>query len=190
MALIAPSVEPAVPMRSTISRRAALLILAAGLPALAVAGCQTTGSSLSADEAARLRFRTIEVDLAPLRSAGAGPQADFLRARLLASLRSAFADRIDPKAGAVLSVRVNALQLGTFVGASDGDPYEGGGPSDYLGSDALMMGGSVVRATYPILSAVPASSAGPWYAPDIDARRVAALAEHHARWIRTTILGR
>jgi len=46
-----------------------------------------------------------------------------------------------------------------------------------------------VLASYPIRSTLLSSSGGAWYRPDIDQRRVAALLENNALWIRRYLGG-
>lgn len=170
-------------------RRIAITLLAAGLAGL-LAGCQTSGTrTLSAAEASGLRISAIRVDVAPLVQQGWGANAGRVQARLTQELRTAFADKLDPRAGATLRMRVTGVTLSTFVDNSTGG-FMGGGSSDSMETETVVLVGGVEQARYPMLSALPSNSAGPWYLPGIDQRRLDALASHHAAWLRRTIIGR
>lgn len=129
------------------------------------------------------RISAIAVDVTPLRAAGLGPYADRVGAALKAELGRAFADKRGP--GPRMVVRVDAVSMRAYAG-SDGRVFGGGAlNTDYLEGAALILDGrGAVIATYPQLSAVPASSGGAWYDPASEGRRVDALAAHFAGWLR------
>jgi len=160
------------------SRRALLAAaLASGVPVSAALAQPAPG-----------HFSSIQVDVGRLHALGTGPQADVLRAALLAALRQTFADRLGGS-GPALVVRITGLSIRTFVGPSDRAGFSGGN-SDYLEGEALVVGprGSIL-ARYPQLSALPSSSGGAWYDPASERRRLEALAQHYASWLRRTVPG-
>lgn len=157
--------------------------LLAGLAAGFVAG------SASAQDFGR--FGGVAVDVRPLAAYGRGPQAEALRADLTAALQRNLGDRI-VRGGPTLVVRVSGLSLNPYAGSqggrSGGYGGGGGGETDYLDGEALLVGrDGAVLARHPQLSALPASSGGAWYDPASERRRVAALAEHYAAWLRRTL---
>lgn len=156
-----------------------------GLSALfgLLAGAALLGSATAQDFD---RFGGIAVDVRPLQAYARGPQAEALRADLTEALRRSFADRL-AKGAPTLVVRVSGLSLAAYGGAQGGDRSSlgGSGTTDYLDGEALLLGrGGEILARHPQLSALPASSGGAWYDPASERRRVAALAEHYAQWLR------
>ena len=155
------------------NRRALLLGLAAAAVAPGRAGlAQSAGP-----------YANVAVDVARLRAVGYGPYADTVARTLEAALREAFADRMAPR-GARLLVRIDGVSLRSYVG---GESRFGssGTPNDYMEGEALVIGsGGAVLARRHQLSALPASSGGAWYLPDNESRRLAALSEHFAGWLR------
>lgn len=132
------------------------------------------------------RLGGVSVDVRPLDAYGRGPQAEALRADLTAALRQAFGDRI-VRGAPTLVVRVSGLSLNPYAGAQGAgrSGLGGGGVTDYLEGEALLVGrDGTVLARHPQLSALPASSGGAWYDPASERRRVGALAEHYAAWLR------
>ena len=66
----------------------------------------------------------------------------------------------------------------------------GGNTSDSFDSIATVVApGNRVIATYPVLSTISAASAGPWYLPDIDQRRIDGLIKNNAAWIKRYVTG-
>lgn len=152
--------------REALGGLAALLLM--GTPALAQAGT----------------ISGVAVDVSRLRASGLGPFADLLARALLAETRAVFADRIG-KGGPRLVVRIDRIQLASYVGESSGGLFSSGTPSDYLEGEALLVGprGEIIAA-YPQLLALPASSGGAWYVPGGEQRRAEALARTYAQWLR------
>ncbi|MDJ1159231.1 hypothetical protein QNA08_13405 [Chelatococcus sp. SYSU_G07232] len=167
----------------SLSRRALLAgLAAAGLTGRAVA------------QAGGQVFSRIAVDVSALRVQGLGPWADLVAESLDDSLRREFVGRIAPGArGApMLVARINGMSLPAYVGSGGGPRFNGSGgngTNDYLDGELLVVtaGGRQVLERKPILSAVPAASAGAWYQPDIDRQRVLALTRHFAGWARRMI---
>jgi hypothetical protein len=136
------------------------------------------------------RYAAVVVDVEALRAKGLGPFAEALRGDLQAAMRAAFADRIGP--GPRLVVRITGVSLNAYAG-SDARPgggrgWGGGMNNDYLEGEALVVGrdGAILQR-HPQLSASPASSGGAWYNPASERRRLAALAEHYAGWLRRAL---
>jgi hypothetical protein len=130
----------------------------------------------------------VRVDVGPLLVQGGGLQAEALRADLTAALRRNFADRIGGR-GPTLVVRIRGLSINPYAGSGSGrGGFGGGGQSDYLDGEALIVGprGEVLRR-HPQLSATPASFGGAWYDPDSERRRLAAIAEHYAAWLARSL---
>lgn len=127
----------------------------------------------------------VRVDVGPLIARGGGPQAEVLRADLMAALRANFADSLGGS-GPTLVVRIHSLSLTTYAGGQGGRSGLGGGSqTDYLDGEALLVDrrGAVI-GRHPQLSATPASFGGAWYDEASERRRVAAIAGHYAGWLR------
>ena len=160
-----------------------------GVLLAAVAWVALTGAGLA--QTAFGAISGVRVDVGPLLARGAGPQAQVLRDDLTAALRQSFLDRIGAT-GPTLVVRVHALSLSAYAGSLGGRGSFGGGgtQSDYLDGEALLVGRrGEVLARHPQLSALPASSGGAWYDPASERRRVAAIADHYAAWLRRSLPG-
>ncbi|ACA17791.1 conserved hypothetical protein [Methylobacterium sp. 4-46] len=129
------------------------------------------------------RFSAVRVDVETLRARGLGGFADAVARDLQGALARSLADRLGGP-GPVLVVRVSGVSLTAFAGGG-GRRAGRATDTDYLDGEALVVGrGGEVLARHPQLSAVPASSGGAWYDPDSERRRVTALAEHYAWWLR------
>lgn len=162
---------------------AALRRVALVLVAVSAFGCGVRAEGLGALGSGRVS--EIRVDVGPFLARGGGAEAEALRTDLLAALRSSFADRLGGR-GPALVVVVRSLSLTAYAG-SEGRRL-GGGQTDYLDGEALLVGrrGEVI-ARHPQLSALPASSGGAWYDPDSERRRVTAIAGHYAQWLRRAL---
>lgn len=131
------------------------------------------------------RFADVRVDVRPLLARGAGFEAEALRTDLTAALRRSFRDRIGG-AGPVLVVRITGLSLRDYVGGSTSRGGFGGGmQNDYLEGEALLVDRrGAVLGRHPQLTAKPSSYGGAWYEPGSERRRVAAIADIYAQWLR------
>ncbi len=159
------------------------------LGAAAFAGSSLTGPALAqfASAPAAGQFSSVAVDVSRLHALGLGPYAEFVRAALLAETRRVFADRLG-RGGPRLVVRITGIHLASF--ASGGGGRLGGPDTESLDGEALIVGPrGEILARYPQLSAVSASSTGPWYSPDTQRRRTIYLAQHYAGWLRRTLGG-
>ncbi|MGU3360244.1 hypothetical protein ACLBWX_07920 [Methylobacterium sp. M6A4_1b] len=134
------------------------------------------------------RLSGIQVDVRPLIALGGGNPALALREDLLAALKTEFADRLGGR-GPVLLVRIKGLSINPYAGGDGGRGRLGGGTqSDYLDGEALLVGRrGEILARHPQLSAVPASSGGAWYDPESERRRLTAIAQHYAGWLRRAL---
>lgn len=127
------------------------------------------------------QFSDVRVDVRPLRAKGAGIQAEALAADLAGALRKTFAGRIGGR-GPGLVVVISGLSLRPYVGGEG--RFVGNLQTDYLEGEALLVGaGGEVLGRHRQLTATPSSGGGAWYAPDFEARRLAAIAEIYAQWL-------
>ncbi|RVU14436.1 hypothetical protein [Methylobacterium oryzihabitans] len=160
------------------------LLVAAGLLAAGPAAAQ------DATLAPGTRFSAVRVDVGPLYARGLDVFADRVRADLQAALDQAFADRIGGR-GPSLVVRVTGLSLNPYAGSENGRGRGGNGTNtDYLDGEALVVGPrGEVLLRHPQLSATPASFGGAWYDPASESRRVVAITQHYAQWLRRNLGG-
>jgi len=122
----------------------------------------------------------IRVDASRLGPQGWGENAP----RIARSLEQELARQLAPlrqRGGPTLRVTVQGLWLASATGG--GSPGEGAS-NDNMDSVADLIDRGRVLASHKIRSTLLASSGGAWYRPDVDERRVAALLENNAQWIR------
>ena len=145
-------------------------------------------ASALAGPAAAQGLSGVSVDVGPLLALGGGLPAQAVRDDLLAALRTSFADRLG-HGGPALVVRVTGVSLNPYAGSQAGFGGRGSGTqSDYLDGEALLVArDGRILARHPQLSALPASSGGAWYDPASERRRVTAISEHYAQWLRRTL---
>lgn len=130
------------------------------------------------------RLSGIRVDVQPLIAQDGGAPALDLREDLLASLRTEFGNRLGP-GGPTLVVRIKGLSINPYTGSGGRGRFGGGTSSDYLDGEALLVGRrGEILVRHPQLSATPSSSGGAWYDADSKRRRITALAQHYAGWLR------
>ena len=155
---------------------------------LALAGLLGSARAQGLPSLGAERLSDVRVDVQPLIAQGAGGQALALREDLLAALRTEFADQLGRR-GPVLVVRIKGLSIGPYVGGEGGrGRFGGGAQSDYLDGEALLVGQrGEILARHPQLSATPASSGGAWYDAESERRRVTAVAQHYAGWLRRAL---
>ncbi|CAM3037120.1 MULTISPECIES: hypothetical protein [Methylobacterium] len=145
--------------------------------------CGLVPASAAGDFPPTATFSDVRVDVRPLRDKGAGLQADALAADLNAALRKTFAGRIGG-GGPRLVVVVTALSLRPYVGGGALRGRGGNFETDYLEGEALLVGrNGQVLGRHPQMTATPSSYGGAWYAPDFEARRLAAIADIYAQWL-------
>lgn len=158
-------------------------------PALAVLGaCQTGSGRLPAGT----RIGAIRVDASLIAAQGWGDNArgigQDLQRRLVAALGSAY----QPGAGPTLDVVLRGLRLTAYAGGGGGGGRRGDGGnngSDSLDSETTLVDrNGRVLGSWPIVSSLSPTSGGAWFTPGVDQRRIAALVESHAFWIRRAVL--
>jgi hypothetical protein len=157
------------------TRRALLAaaLLLVGKAAVAPALARTAGP-----------YGRIIVDVAPLEAKGMGGYARVVQAAVEAAAARSFAGAVMPGARGLptLIIQVSGLSLSAYVGGGGLRLNDGGAPNDYMQGRLITQMGGKTLATLPMLSALPATSGGAWYAPDNDQRRLLALAEHFTWW--------
>lgn len=134
----------------------------------------------------------IRVDVSRLAAQGWGSNALAIKLGLERELAAALGPALRRGAGPTLAVTVRGVFLNSYAGSGGGGRFGGGGgnTSDSFDSEVSLIGrGNRVISTYPVLSTVSASSAGPWYLPDIDQRRIDGLIRHNAAWIKRYVAG-
>lgn len=130
----------------------------------------------------------VVVDVSRLRALGLGPTADLVQSTIASELRG------HAPAGTRLVIRVNALSMGFYAGGDSGGGGGGGGGTggsggggvgtDSMEGVGLIVGpGGEIRASYPIVLSLPTDSAGAYYLPDNEQRRVVVLSQNFVRWI-------
>ncbi|MDP3603436.1 MAG: hypothetical protein Q8R85_19920 [Bosea sp. (in: a-proteobacteria)] len=160
--------------RSLILQAMAGAMLAAAGPALAQA--RTVGA--------------IRVDTARLAAQGWGPRSQEIKRDLERQLATTLAPMIR-RGGPVLTVTVKGVWLASWAGGGGGGkPGAGGASMDNFDADYVLTGPrGEVLGQWTILSTIGSDSGGAWYRPDVDQRRVAALIENNALWIRRYLGG-
>ncbi len=147
-----------------LTRRAVL----AGLAAFATAPALAQGSAYSG----------VVIDTGPL---GLGePFSGFLRANLGRSLQRRMAGRLGVRGAPQLVVRLRSIQLASLP-SGGGRRFGGGGASDYLQGDNLVVQGRQVIQQVPLT--VNRNADGAWYLPDNEQQRTAALCDTYAGWL-------
>lgn len=118
-----------------------------------------------------------------------GAHADAIRIAMERQLAAAFGPVLR-RGGPLLFVRVRAVNLSSYAAAGGGKGGGNAGNFDTFDSETLLLGaGDRVIATYPILTTIDAGSAGAWYLPDIDQRRLAQLVSNNVAWIKRYVAG-
>lgn len=118
-----------------------------------------------------------------------GAHAGWVKVTLERELATAFGPALQ-RGGPLLYVTVRAINLSSYAAAGGGEGSGNAGNFDTFDSETLLLGkGDRVIAKYPILSTVDAGSAGAWYLPDIDQRRLDQLVRINAAWIKRYVAG-
>ena len=122
----------------------------------------------------------IRVDARRLGPQGWGENASRIARAMEQALAREFAP-LRQRGGPTLHVSLQGLWLAPAVGSgSPGDSDS----NDNMDSLAEVVDRGRVLFSREIRSMMPSSSGGPWYRQDIDQRRVLALLENNAQWIR------
>lgn len=114
----------------------------------------------------------------------------LVRAELERTLAELLGPSLRRGAGTRLIVAVSSIWFSDFAGAgAGGKPRDGGGGNDYLESTATLYDRNGRElASWPIRS-TESTGGGAWYLPDIDQRRLKALARNNAYWVKRYVTG-
>ena len=152
-----------------INRRNALLGLAA-LPFATAARAQ----------AAKYTFRSIEVDVAPVRALGDSFTPPVVASELQAALAKTFAPYLG-KSGYTLRARVDHV---TYGQTPSHPTWFAGDSKDFIDGAGLVVGpGGKVIASYPLMTFVDVSFSHDGGSEDDIRRRATELADVFARWL-------
>jgi hypothetical protein len=122
-------------------------------------------------------FSRIVVDTKPLQARGGTYEASVIGPRLQESLRRELAGRIG-RGGPVLVARVHSVKLSYLAGHIRG----GGSDTDYLEGEVI-----AGAQAFPMLVTQASDTGGNWYLPDHELRRLIAIADSFASWIRRRV---
>jgi hypothetical protein len=139
----------------------------------AVAAIAFTGGSNSA-QARDGVYRSVAIDTSRIASKGHRHLAGALKPMLAGELSKALGPRLG-RTGATLTVRITRIDLGAYGGQ---DSSESGQINDEIQGVVIVPG----RGPIPIRVVLPPDTAGAWYAPNVDERRVFRLIEVFAQW--------
>ncbi|RDJ21030.1 hypothetical protein DWF00_07335 [Bosea caraganae] len=160
--------------------RRAFLAASLAAPALALSAYAATAQPVA--------IGGIRVDTSRLVPAW-GAHAAWVKTALERELATAFGPALQ-RGGPLLYVTVRAINLSSYAAAGGGKGGGSAGNFDTFDSETLLLGkGDRAIAKYPILSTVDAGSAGAWYLPDIDQRRLDQLVRNNAAWIKRYVAG-
>lgn len=151
------------------------------------------GSVLAAHGPALSQARSIgaiRVDASRIAAQGWGERSIEIKRALERQLATTLAPMIR-RGGPTLNVTVKGVWLASWAGGGGGGkPSDGGASMDNFDADYVLTGSrGEVLGSWPILSNIGSDSGGAWYRPDVDQRRVAALIENNALWIRRYLGG-
>lgn len=119
-----------------------------------------------------------------------GEHVRLVGAELQRTLVDILGPAFRPGAGNRLVVSVNSLWLASYAGGGGSRMANGGGSNDYLESLVTLYDRSGRELdNWPIMSTESAGGAGAWYLPDVDQRRLKALARNNAWWIKRYVAG-
>jgi hypothetical protein len=151
------------------------------------------GALLASAGPALAQARTIgaiRVDTSRLSAQGWGQRSHEIKRDLERQLATTLAPMIR-RGGPTLTVTVKGVWLASWAGGGGGGkPGAGGASMDNFDADYVLTGPrGEVLGQWAILSNIGSDSGGAWYRPDVDQRRVAALIENNALWIRRYLGG-
>lgn len=126
----------------------------------------------------------VRVDLSPLQRQGmAGPMLGVISA----AIHRAFDPWLAQRGGGAI-VRIDVVSMTGYAGggwgSTQGRGYGiGGGSDDSIAGEVILTDGhGRVVSRFPMHNALAPDSGGAWYDPNVDARRLNALATHWAQW--------
>jgi len=133
---------------------------------------------------------SIHVTFAPTVLHGWGANTALVKAELERTLAELLGPSLQRGVGTRLVINVTSLWLASYAGGGGGGkPSDGGASNDYLESTAILYDRSGRElASWPILSTEGAGGAA-WYLPDVDQRRLKALARNNAYWVKRYVAG-
>ena len=164
--------------------RRAVLALFGGLP---LSGCIVGGNPPLPFEA----VRAIDLDVTPLATRGLPNWAERVEAALRPALARLFADALapnDPKAPRIRIV-IDHVWCAPSPSGDDDGPFRTDAEDEMAGRVETPAWAGLPALTRSIRASRSPADAGPWYLPDIDDRRLAALAEKFAAFARREIAG-
>ena len=131
-------------------------------------------------------YGRIIVDVAPLEAKGLGGYARVVQGVVEAAAAKSFAGDVLPGRCGLpsLIIEISGVSLSAYAGGGGVRPNSSGPSNDSMSGRLLTEADGRIVAAIPMLSALPATSGGAWYAPDFDRRRLRALAEHFTWWSR------
>jgi hypothetical protein len=160
-------------------------VLRAGLGLAAAAAAGSLAGPLPA-RAQGFAIRGVSVDVRPLEARGLNGFAEALGAAVHRQFLAQFGDRITgDRRAPLLIVTLTSLSMNASAGSAGGRAGRGGGgggESDYLQGEVSLGGQS-----FPLLVQQYSGNGGSWRDPNIDRRRVEALAFAFAQWSRRKI---
>ncbi|WP_038359066.1 hypothetical protein [Bosea sp. UNC402CLCol] len=161
--------------------------------ALSLAGASLAllPSDLSPALAQAAPIGSIRVEFARTVTDAWGDNVRLVSAELQRTLAQILGPEFRQGAGNRLVVTVRSLWLASYAGGGGGGkPADGGASNDYLESTVTLYD-SHGRAlnSWPIMSTELSGGAGAWYLPDVDQRRLKALARNNAYWIKRYVAG-
>ncbi len=129
---------------------------------------------------------SIRVEFARTVTDGWGDNVRLVSAELQRTLTELLGPTFRHGAGNRLVVRVNSIWLASYAGGGGGGkPSDGGASNDYLESLVTLYDSRGRELeNWPIMSTETSGGAGAWYLPDVDQRRLKALARNNAYWIK------
>lgn len=142
------------------------------------------GATVLAPVAALAQRGGVRVDLSPLQRQGLGaPMLNIISA----AIHRAFDPWLASHGGGAI-VRIDTVSMSGYAGGGWGS-RSGHGYGSGSGSDDSIAGEIIrtdaqgrVISRFPMHNALAPDSGGAWYNPDVDARRLDALATHWAQW--------
>ncbi len=169
-------------MTACLTRRTLLATLALA----PLGGCIVTGNP----PLPHTRVRMVRVDVAPLVAKGMPGYAARVAALAEPALTRAFAGRLDrdDDSAPVVTVTIEEIHMAPTAGFGGGGEDGADGGSEMLdtvrGRLAVTATGRLPALARPLRADRSATDSGPWYAPDNEDRRLAALITDFAQWAR------
>lgn len=138
-----------------------------------------------------LTIGTVQIAFAPTVQTAWGEQTGLVAAEIQHTLATILGPSLQRGTSNRLVINITSLWLGAYAGGGGGGkPTDGGGSGDFLESTVSVYDRAGTQlASWPIRSTESSSSGGAWYRPDVDQRRLQALACNNAGWIKRYLEG-